>query len=138
MRRSSRSPRARLSASRSSARAAPPAASKPAPVVLEVAPDRSKRLSGGALVEASIAARLLGMRILTLEATVAVVPAAVAAATPALQDGAAREGRAGRVFARPSRDRRGRSGSLGPRLADAVRNLDEGAELLVAAKRKGA
>ena len=137
MRRSSRSPRARLSASRSSAHAAPPAVRKRGPVVVEVAPDSSRRLSGGALVEASIAARLLGMRILTLDATVALVPADVAAATRAIQDGE-REGRAGRVSARHFRDPRGRSGSLGPRLADAVRNLDEGAKLLGEAKRKGA
>ena len=112
---------------------------------MEVAPDSSRRLSGGALVEASIAARLLGMRILTLDATVALVPADVAAATRAIQD-RARDGRPGRVSARPSRrvsarpstDPRGRSGSFGPRLADAVRNLDEGAKLLGEAKRKGA
>ena len=138
MRRSSRSPRARLSASRSSAHAARPTGRKRAPVILDVAPDRSKRLSDGALVEASVAARLLGMRILTLEATIALVPADVAAPTRAPRDGAAREGRAGRVAGRPSRDPRGRSRSLRPRLADAVRNLDEGAKLLGEAKRKDA
>jgi len=101
------------------------------PVVLEVAPDRRRRLSDGALVEASLAARLLGMRILTLDATVALVPADVTAATPAGQD------RAAHAPTRSSGDSRGRPGSVGHRLADAVRNLDEGARLLAQVQRTG-
>lgn len=63
-----------------------PTGKRAVPVVVAVAPDRRRRLSDAALVEASIAARLLGMRILTLNATVALVPAEVTAATPAVRD----------------------------------------------------
>jgi hypothetical protein len=108
-----------------------PARKGAVPVVLEAAPDRRRRLSGGALVEASIAARLLGMRILTLNATVALVPADVTAGTSAVQD------RATRAPARSSGDSRGPAGSVGHRLADAVRNLDEGARLLAEVQRDG-
>jgi hypothetical protein len=101
------------------------------PVVLEVAPDRRRRLSDGALVEASIAARLLGMRILTLDATVALVPADVTAATPVVQDRAAHEP------PRSSGNSRGHPGSVGQGLAGAVRNLDEGARLLAAVRHDG-
>ena len=108
-----------------------PARKGAVPVVLEVAPDRRRRLSDGALVEASIAARLLGMRILTLNATVALVPADVTPATPAVQDRAAHDP------TRPSGDSRGRAASVGHGLADAVRNLDEGARLLAEVQRDG-
>jgi hypothetical protein len=108
------------------------------PVVVEVAPDRRRRLSDAALVEASIAARLLGMRILTLDATVAVVPADITAATRAVQDRSPREDRVADETRRSSGDSRGRSGSVGHRLADAARNLDEGAKLLADARRNGA
>jgi hypothetical protein len=115
-----------------------PAGKGGVPVVLEVAPDRRRRLSEAALVEASIAARLLGMRILTLNATVALVPAEVTAATSAVQDRAPREERAAHVRRRSSADSRGRAVSVGYRLADAVRNLDEGAKLLAEIQRDGA
>ena len=108
------------------------------PVVVEVTPDRRRRLSDAALVEASIAARLLGMRILTLDATVAVVPADITAATRAVQDRSPREDRVADDTRRSSGDSRGRSGSVGHRLADAARNLDEGAKLLADARRNGA
>ena len=101
-----------------------PARKGAVPVVLEVAPDRRRRLSDGALVEASLAARLLGMRILTLNATVALVPADVTPATPARQD------RVAHAPPRSSGDSRGRAVPVGHRLADAVRNLDEGARVL--------
>jgi hypothetical protein len=108
-----------------------PAGKRAAPLVVEVAPDRRRRLSDAALVEASIAARLLGMRILTLHATVALVPADVTAATPVVQDRAAHAPR------RPSGESRGRSGFVGDGLAAAVRNLDEGARLLAQVQRTG-
>ena len=44
--------------------------------------NRARRTSDGLLVEASIVARLLGIRLLTLDATVALVPAEVTARTP--------------------------------------------------------
>ena len=95
-----------------------------APVVLELAPDRSKRLSDATLVEASIVARVLGMRLLTLDATIALVPADLTAPTPAVE-------------ARPLHRDRGAHASS-HRLADAVRNLDEGAKLLAEVQRNGA
>jgi hypothetical protein len=61
-----------------------PAGTRAVPVVVEVTPDCRRRLSDAALVEASIAARLLGIRILTLNATVALVPADPTAAAPAV------------------------------------------------------
>jgi hypothetical protein len=116
-----------------------PARKGVAPVVLEVAPDRRRRLSDGALVEASLAARLLGMRILTLDATVALVPADVTAARPAGQDRAAHAPTrsSGDASPRSSGDSRGRPASVGHRLPDAVRNLDEGARLLAQVQRNG-
>jgi hypothetical protein len=61
-----------------------PAGTRAVPAVLEVTPDRRTRLSDAALVEASIAARLLGIRILTLNATVGLVPADTTASAPAV------------------------------------------------------
>jgi hypothetical protein len=98
------------------------AGKRTAPVVLELAPDARKRLSDATLVEASIDARLLGVRLLTLDATIALVPADVTAAARAVPRGS-------------SGNSRPRSGSVGPRLADAVRNLDEGAKLLAEVQR---
>jgi hypothetical protein len=40
-----------------------------------VVPDSSKRLSDGVLIETSVLARLLGVKLLTLEGTVVVTPA---------------------------------------------------------------
>jgi hypothetical protein len=114
---------------------APHPGRRTAPVVLELAPDRSKRLSDATLVEASISARLLGLRLLTLDATIALVPADVTAPMPAVADGAPRADR--RAPARPSGDSQRRSGPIGHRLADAVRNLDEGAKLLAEVRRAG-
>ena len=107
------------------------------PVVVAVAPDRRRRLSDAALVEASIAARLLGMRILTLDATIALVPADITAATGAVRDRPRSEDRAAPAPIRSSRDSRGRPGAARYNLADAVRNLQEGARLLADARRNG-
>lgn len=68
-------------------------------------------------------ARLLGMRLLTLDATIWIVPADAGAS--------------------PSRSPRSRgltparSQALGRGLADAVRSIDEGAELLAGARPAG-
>jgi len=109
-----------------------------APVVLELAPDRSKRLSDATLVEASISARLLGMRLLTLDATIALVPADVTAPIAAVADGPLRGDRRAHRSTRSSGDAQRRSGRVGQGLADAVRNLDEGAKLLAEVRRDGA
>jgi hypothetical protein len=79
-----------------------------------------------------VTARLLGLRILTLHATVALVPADVrVAARPAPVRAAGRA-------PLPAWDARERPGPAGHRLADAVRTLDEGAEVLAAVQRDGA
>ncbi len=90
-----------------------------------VTPERGGRRADATLVEASVTARLLGLRILTLDAKVALVPADVTVAGP----------RAREPFPRAptlsSGNARGRGRASGHRsLADAVRDLDEGARLL--------
>jgi hypothetical protein len=82
------------------------------------------------LVEASIVARVLGIRLLTLDATVVLVPADVQAPSAARGDASAR------TTARPS-GIPARSGAAGLGLADAVRSINEGAELLAEARRNG-
>ena len=79
---------------------------------------RRSRRSDGVLVEASILARLLGIKLLTLDATVLVVPADLDAPSPAP------------LPAPPPR-----RPPAGTGLAHAVRSLIEGAELLAEARR---
>jgi hypothetical protein len=76
------------------------------------------------LVEASILARLLGMRLLRLEATMVLTPADVRTST-----GPRRSVPRSSSAAPPRR-------SAGPRrgLADAARDIDEGARLLAQAR----
>lgn len=83
----------------------------PVPVALTAAVDPNRRLSEGALVQASVRARLLGMPLLRLDATVVLMPAAITAPSSAL---AARNG-----------------------LADAVRNINDGAEVLAQVRQNG-
>jgi hypothetical protein len=123
MRRSSTRQRAHPGASMNSARVALPVGKTAAPRG-RVPPERGGRRADARLVEASVTARLLGMRILTLDATVLLAPADLRAATPLVRD------RAAHAPARPSGDSPVRPGSAGHRLADAVRTLDEGARLL--------
>jgi hypothetical protein len=108
-----------------------PAGRRAVPLGRDIAPDRRRRRSDATLVEASVTARLLGMRILRLDATVALVPADVRVAPPPIRD------RVAHAPGGSSGDSRGRAGSVGPRLADAVRNLDEGARLLAEVQRNG-
>jgi len=75
-----------------------------APVALTAAVDPSRRLSEGALVQASVRARLLGIPLLRLDATVALMPAAITTPSSSLVAG---EG-----------------------LAEAVRSINDGAEML--------
>ena len=72
-------------------------------------------------------ARLLGLRLLKLDAVVVLGPADVAPPSSASQ--AARP--------RPSNTPPARSGTGRSRLADAVRSIDEGAEILAEARRNG-
>ena len=80
---------------------------KPAPVALTAAVDPRRRLSEGALVQASVRARLLGIPLLRLDATVVLMPTAVRA--PSLP--------------------------AGNGLAEAVRSINDGAEVLAHLRR---
>ena len=113
----------------------PPRGGWTAPTVLEVAPDFSKRLSDATLVEASVSARLLGMRLLTLDATIVLVPADATAATRPSEDGRAGFSVAARGSSPPLVNASAPAGRGGHRLADAVRNLEEGAKLLTESRR---
>jgi hypothetical protein len=93
-----------------------------------LAPDRGRRLSDGALVEASIRARLLGIPLLRLEATVVLVPAEITAPSPAPDEPA----RMRSLGSPPTR-----SGVAGRSLAEAVRSINEGAEVLAEVRRNG-
>jgi hypothetical protein len=98
------------------------------PVALTAIPDRRRRLSDGVLVDASIHARLLGLRLLTIDATIVLVPADVAGTSPAAHPAAPR----------PLGPAPRRSVAAGPRLAQAVRTINEAAELLAETRRDGA
>jgi hypothetical protein len=82
-----------------------------APVALAAAVDPSRRLSEGALVQASVRARLLGIPLLRLDATVVLMPAAIRAPSSAL--------------------------AAGDGLAEAVRSINDGAEVLAQVRRNG-
>ena len=73
--------------------------------------DPGRRLSEGALVQASVRARLLGIPLLRLDATVLLMPAAVTTPSPALRSG---DG-----------------------LVEAVRSINDGAEVLAHVRRNG-
>ena len=96
-----------------------------------VVANRSGRLSQGALVEASILARVLGLRLLTLDATLVIIPADVEPRRP--------EPRGLSVLTpvRSSDVAPSRSQIVGLGLTDAVRNINEGAELLADARHHG-
>jgi len=90
---------------------AAPSIKTSAPVALSAAVDPSRRLSEGALVHASVRARLLGIPLLRLDATVALMPAAITARSSAL--------------------------AAGNGLAEAVRSINDGAEVLAELRRNG-
>jgi pyridoxal biosynthesis lyase PdxS len=75
------------------------------------------RLSHGTLVEATVRGRLLGIPLLKLDAAIVLVPAATARA---------------RFAAAP----RWRTAAAGRRLAEAVRRIEEGAEVLTELRRE--
>ena len=93
-------------------------------------PDRTRRLSEGALVQASVHARLLGLPLLRLDATVVLAPAEISNAPSAARE--------------PERRRSPRSSAVlmtdegGHGLAEAVRSINEGAQLLAEVRRDGA
>jgi hypothetical protein len=88
--------------------------------------DPQSRLAHGALLQASVRARLLGVPLLRLEATVAIVPARVTASPSATNE-------APRRALTRSRAASPQSGGL----AEAVRSINEGAELLAEVRRNG-
>src|SRR6185295_10575455 len=98
--------------SRSSARVAPRTVRAKPAVGLSALDERRGRRSSGVVVEASVLARLLGIRLLRLDATVLVVPADA------------------RSPSSPARVSQARSDPPRGRLAQAVRSIGEGAELL--------
>jgi hypothetical protein len=84
-----------------------------APFGLKAAVDRSRRLSEGALVQASVRACLLGLPLLRLDATVVLMPAVITTSPPVV--------------------------ATGDGLREAVRSINDGAEVLaqVAARDGG-
>ena len=103
-----------------------------APAALTAIPDRRRRLSDGVLIDASIQARLLGLRLLTVDASIVLVPADVTGTSPAGPPPAQRP--APRSSAPVPR----RTVAAGPRLAQAVRSINEAAEVLAETRRDGA
>jgi hypothetical protein len=85
-----------------------PEVTTPAPVGLTAAVDPSRRLSEGALVQASVRARLLGLPLLRLDATVVLMPAAITSSSAL---------------------------AAGNGLAEAVRSINDGAEVLAQVRR---
>jgi hypothetical protein len=94
-------------------------------------PDHARRPQEGIVAEAAIVARLLRLRILTLDATVLFSPARVT--TPTRERPAA----AGFPRAAAGRAAWARPTPVGRGLADARRTLDEGTELLADARLIG-
>ncbi|HEX7292205.1 MAG TPA: hypothetical protein VF250_13860 [Conexibacter sp.] len=95
------------------------------------APERRRpRPSDGLVVEASIVARLLGIRLLTLHATVVVSPAEVTAPAAGPHD-------ARRLRSMPTAARATPAGASGRGLAEAVRTIDESAAIIAASRRDG-
>ena len=80
---------------------------KPTPVALTL--DHRRRLSEGAVVQGSVRARLLGIPLLRLEATLALMPATITTSSSPL--------------------------SAGNGLAEAVRSINDGAEVLAEVRR---
>lgn len=83
----------------------------PHALALTAAVDPSRRLSEGALVQASVRARLLGIPLLRLDATVVLMPAAITGPSSTLASGSG--------------------------LAEAVRSINDGAEVLAQVRRNG-
>ena len=90
----------------------------------------ARRPSDGILIQASILARLLGLRLLTLDATITLVPAEVTAPSSVARDHPGITPRRGSPAAR----RRAAGGDL----ARAVETIGEGEQLLAQARLNGA
>jgi hypothetical protein len=157
MRRSSKGSRRRLRTWKSSAPAAPPpTGTDTAPAALTAVPDRSRSLSAGILIQGSVLARVLGVRLLTLDTHVVLMPADVTSARSAPRKNPRAHLATKRSWdptacasARPSKDVSvcavARPDSVAPRwsrpagrsLAEAVRSINEGAQLLTEVRSDG-
>ena len=93
--------------------------------------DPNRRLSQGALVEACVRARVLGVPLLKVEALVALIPAGTAARVPHAAEVRSRES------AQPTASHTRPLEAPGSGLAEAIRNLEEAADMLDAARRNG-
>ncbi len=83
-------------------------------------PTRTRRLSEGVVVEASIMARLLKWRVLSIDASILLLPA----------NGPPADG----TIATPPRDTRSRRATSRGRLADAIKNIDHAENELARAR----
>ena len=99
--------------------------------MLAATPDRRRHPSDGLVAKASIVARLLRIRLLTLEATVVIAPADVTAPSPASPGVAARRPSTPSPRALPARS--AASGRRG--LAEALRTIDETTAILDQVRR---
>jgi hypothetical protein len=109
-----------------------PRSSRPTtPAALTVAPDPRKRLSDGVLVEACVRARLMGMPLLKVEASVVLAPAGLTSASLASR------GVPVRTSTRSPRALPTRSRATGQGLVEAIRNINEGDDLLADVRRNG-
>jgi hypothetical protein len=113
-RRSSRWRRGRRSGSRTTANVTERTQTAPGSAHLIAVPDGGQRLSEGLLVEASVVARLLRVRLLVINASLVVSPAHVQ----------------GRMPEEPPRPPPARRRAIGTGLAAAERSLSEGAASL--------
>jgi hypothetical protein len=101
-----------------------------------VDPDGARRLSEGLLVEASVVARLLRMRLLVVDASLIVAPAHVKGRARAAADTAAEPLGADTAGEPLGADPpRARAGRIGAGLAAAERCLSEGADSLARSRR---
>lgn len=103
---------------------------------MRAVPDPRRRLNDGLLIQASVIARVLGVRLLKLDTTVILAPAEVQVPAARAAPG---NGRPAKPASTPTPVRAGarRSGPAGRALADAVRSVNEGAELLALSRRNG-
>jgi hypothetical protein len=91
---------------------------------------RGGRLSEGALVEARVRGRVLGIPLLKIDALVALVPA-----NPTAVPSTTRAPFVDRTLSSGNQSRR--LDAPGSALADAIRTIDEASELLAEARRNG-
>jgi hypothetical protein len=99
---------------------------------VSASPTGARRSSDGILIEASILARVLGLRLLTLDATITLVPAEMT--TPS----SVASGRSGHPTTLRRASPAARSRVAGGSLARAVQTIDEGEHLLGESRRNGA